>query len=969
VAEPRDFERHFAARANRPFGTPRTSSSLPPDPADFTGRQEALQTLDGILGQSEEDRPHAVIMEGMPGVGKTALTIHWAHTAADAFPDGYLYTDLRGDADLTAPTRDEVLWQILITLGIPGGQIPEAGNGRAQAYQERISGKRILIVLDNVRDEAQVKGLLPLSASSFTVMTSRSHLRQFANDDRVIMLKLGVLTPDEALDLVTTLVGPERVSREPGAAKDLVEICGYLPLALRIIAANLASSPGTELADGVAELERERLSALTLHTDPSITIRTTLDLSYRGLDEELRRTFRLLGLFPGRDITTKAAAALLDSYPEDAEILLAKLRLANLIDETAPGRYRFHDLLRDYARERADNDENPPDRQAAIHRLLTWYLTTARDQGDFLGQRRRRMDGPRVPRTATHPEDREHRLSWFEAERQNLVAITKQAAEQGEDRLTWELADAVYDFLQLRSYASDNVEVHRLGLAAAQRTGELTAQVYMYHHLSVIHKAMDQYDVAQDEAEKATKAAVRIDDRYFEAAARNNLAEVHYAMGRYDESLRIEEDVLAIRRSIGDQLGEAQTLNSIGRTQQALGRYEEAFQNVHAALAIRREIRDPFGEAETLDTLSRLYRIRSLYHRALECGDEALKIRRERGDRIGEGKSMQSLARVYRRLGLYGRAQEYAEQALEIMKNVGNEHGVAEAYATLGDIYLDSSREYDALDPYEQAMEIRRRIRDSRGISEGLLSLARAHRKLGDVERSLEDGQSALAISKRIGDRFGEARALDSQARAYPLVGEHDKALALARKALRIQRTIGDRRGEGNSLDNMAHIYCWMRRYGPALEFARQAFETLTEDGDRRGQAKALDTIARAQLALRRPDLAIDAARTATETWAELGDKRSLVETLGVLVSIAEGRNADPEQSGPATRRARNGRSLAGAFASGFGGIFDLFGPPEEFDATLPSFESALADAVHEQYAARGLAADDDTTRADHPAT
>ena len=937
---------------------PEASSRLPLDTPQFTGRAGVLTTLDTLLMLSQQDRPRGVIVEGMPGVGKTALAIHWAHTIEESFPDGYLYLDLRGDGDGAALIRDEVLRQALITLGIPSGQLPENEDARATAYREKISGKKILIILDNVHDEGQVKELLPSAWGPLTLMTSRNHLRELASSDKIMTIELGVLTPDESVELLTALVGEQRIADEPGAAKELAEVCGYLPLALRIVAANLARDPEAGLPEAVRDLEQAPLSALTLHDNPNITVRATLDLSYRGLDGDLRRTFRMLGLFEGHDISVEAAAAILDVYPEDAHQLLAKLRLANLIERTAPGRYRFHDLLRDYARERSGVEEEPAARQAAVHRLLTWYLTTAHDKGDFLGQRRRRMEGLPVRPVTTDLQDRENRLVWLEIERENLLVVTKQAASVGEHRLTWEIADAVYDFFKLRSYTADNIEVHRLGLTAAQLVRDLSAETYMRYHLSVIYRLQGQYRLAVEEAEQALTISRRLKNRYLEAAARNTLAEIRYVMGQYTESLLDAETALTIREEIGDRLGEAETLNSIGRIQRAVGRYSESFHNVEAALAIRQEIHDSLGEAEALDTLARLYRLSGAYTKALESGYKALKIRLEHGDRLGEGESLQGLARVHRRLGDYSQAEEYAIQALNIMEKVGSARGIAEVYATLGDIYLDISREPDALESYDAAIEIRTSIGDRRGISESLLSLARAYRKRGEFERSLTDARRALDISGDIGDRFGQARALDSLARTYQFTNQYDRALEYAEEALEIQRNIDDRRGEGNTLENIAEIYRRNNKYAPALAFAKSAHKVLVEDGDQRGQASALESIALVQLKRGRPKLAIEAARKAAEMWAKLGDHRGLTEALDVLVKVAATRRSviDIHLDGESRQQRQ---SLFYAFVNGFGGIFDFFDTAQPAAESLPSFESTLATDVHALCLAHGLIPED----------
>jgi tetratricopeptide (TPR) repeat protein len=967
-----DAGAYFPAGANGRPGRNGGNHGLPPDVTDFTGRGEALRTLDSILAQPGPDRPLAAVIEGMPGAGKTALTVHWANRARPDYPDGQLYINLRGQSDQAALTQDEALGQLLILLGMPGPQIPAAGALRRAAYQRRIAGHRLLIVLDNAAGEGQVRGLIPRAPGPLAVITSRNHLRDFARQPRSLTIKLGVLSPDEAVDLLTVIIGERRAADEPGAVKGLAEVCGYLPLALRIAAANLAADPHAPISDAVTDLETDRLSALTLQHDPAITVRTALGQSYRSLDRLLQRVFRLLGLFAGHDITADAAAALFGAYPEEAESLLTRLRLANLLESSGTGRYRLHDLLHEYAAELAANDQEDLRDQAA-GRLLTWYLTTAQETGEFLGQRRRSLAAdPQVPRAAADPQDREHRLAWFETERQNLTAAARQAAAAGEHRLAWELADALYDFLSLRSYSSDNLEVHRIGLSAARAAGHLPAQIYMRHHLSMIYRGLGQYPAAAREAGESLALSRKLADVYLGSAVRHNLAQIEYLTGNYGKSLRTAQGALRLRQDIGDLLGEAQTRNLIGRTLQALGRYPEALSSAQQALATRQQIGDRFGEGETLDALARLHRMSGAYSPALECGLQALAIRRELGDRAGEGESLQSLARVYRRQGNYPQAQEYARRALAIMVAVGHARGIAEAHATLGDIYLDSSRDADARRSYESALATRTEIGDQRGIADSQLSLARAYRRSGDHERSLEFARQARDISAAIGDRFGWARALDSEARAYQLMGQYARAAGCAQQALEITRAIGDRRGEGDALDNLSRICHRSGQQEKALEFAGRAFGILDGIGDRRGRAKALDSIARVSLDLARPEAAIDAARRAAETWAELGDRHSMAGTLEVLIRIAragapsragvppgpDGPDSPPRAARPRRRARRAGsphQRVLHSLADGFGGIFDLFGTGRALPPPLPSFEETLAGDVHQVCAAFGL--------------
>ena len=903
---------------------PEDASRVPAGPPNFIGRIDILNDLDSLLSQQPGEQPRTVVIEGMPGIGKTGLAVHWASVKRSEFADGAVFIDLRGFSTDSAINPAEAWRQLLISMGVPAHQIPDDYAARATMYHERLKNRDSLLILDNASGQDQVELLLPATSSPLAIITSRSHFREAEGRGFMRIYQLDVLSPEEATALLTSIIGEQRIQREPGAVKELIDICGYLPLALRIVAANLSRNPDAEISATVQELTAEPLTALSLDEAPNVAVRNTLDLSYRNLDDELKQTFRLLGLFPGRDVTAEAVAALTGTFLETAQASLLKLRLASMLEVSAPGRYRLHDLLHEFARECVSLEEDDADRFDAIERLLNWYLATARNLGGFLGRRRRGMTGGLpLGNTVADPDDWEMRLEWFEAERQNLVIAVRQADNVGSYSVAWELADALYDFLELRGFGSDNISVHRIGLSAAEHVGNLTAESYMRHHLAVIYRGLGRYDSAIKEAERSLRLNQSLHDRYAEAVVRNNIARIKYVTGDYLESLENAEIALSMRQEIGDRLGEAQTLNSLGRTLRALGRYPEALRVTLEALDIRQGINDHLGEAETLETLARLYRLLGWYEEALNCGNQALEMRRKLGDRLGEGESLQNLARVYRRLGSYSQARDYALRALKIMQDIGHRRGVAEAHATFGDIEVDSARTLDkALSSYRLSLEIRQEIGDQRGISESYLSIARALRKDGNYEESELNSLRSLNISQSIGDRFGEARTYDALARIYQLTGYSSRALDAAEKALEIRKEIGDLRGEGDTLDSIARIHRRTGEYHIALSYAEQAYDILRRIGDRRGQGKALDSIARIQLDEGELAKAIKTIRQAAETWSDIGDQRSLSKTLDLLEEIASFGATYAGKADTSTAPSKKWRS----FLDGVISIFDITG-------------------------------------------
>jgi DNA-binding SARP family transcriptional activator len=351
-------------------------AQLPADAAAFSGRQAELAQLDSHWsGQGERRSPAVVVIAGTAGVGKTALAVHWAHRVRDRFPDGQLYVDLRGWA-AGAPLRPiDALAGFLPALGVPAAEVPDQVEQAAALYRSLLAGRRMLVVLDNTRSPGQVRPLLPASPGCAVVLTSRDQLRGLIARDGAVRLDLDVLAPREARRLLTRLLGAERVDAEPEAEAELVRLCGYLPLALRIAAANLSGRPRTTVAAYAAELAGgDRLRALEAGEDTDAAVRVAFDRSYAALPAAARRLFRLLGLVPGAGIGPPAAAALAATDAAAAAALLDRLASAHLAGERAPNRYVLHGLLRRYAADRASAEDSPAEREAALGRLLDHYL-------------------------------------------------------------------------------------------------------------------------------------------------------------------------------------------------------------------------------------------------------------------------------------------------------------------------------------------------------------------------------------------------------------------------------------------------------------------------------------------------------------------------------------------------------------------------------------------------------------------
>ncbi|HKE97697.1 MAG TPA: serine/threonine-protein kinase [Actinomycetes bacterium] len=643
---------------------------LPAATDGLVARKRELHALMRLLDEPAGDRAVVATIVGTAGVGKTALAMHWANQVRDRFPDGHLQVDLRG-YDVGPPlTAEQALDGFLRALGVAGTGIPVGLDARAALYRSLLEGRRVLVVLDNASSSDQVRPLLPGSPGSVTVVTSRDRLSGLLTRDSAQPLPLELLPPQEANALLGQIVGAARVEAEPAAAAALARLCGRLPLALRIAAERAAASTSsTSLASLVAELsdERARLDLLAAERSERAAVRAVFSWSYQALPPEAARMFRLLGLHPGGDFGTGAVAALTGADPTRARRLLAVLTGAHLLEETEWDRYRFHDLLRLYAAERAA-EVPEAERAAALRQVLSWYLHTADAAAGVFSPMRLpvQLDPPveGVASALAPFTERARALEWCRIERANLVAATRHAARCGEDVVAWKLPALLWDFFSLHGYWADWIATHDVGLEAARRLG----------------------------------------DRYGEAWLENNLGNASRGLGRLDEALVHYHQALTLRRQIGHRPGEGWTRYNLGDTYRELGRFDEAVLHLDQALAISRELGQRWTEGYTLNMLGDTYRARGDLQAALDRYRQALRINQEIGHRRGEAPTLHGLADTYRQLDRPEEALGPYQQALTIRREIGDRRGEAHTLHSLADTYRQLDRPELALDPYREAL-------------------------------------------------------------------------------------------------------------------------------------------------------------------------------------------------------------------------------------------------------------------------
>ncbi|MFI5908623.1 BTAD domain-containing putative transcriptional regulator [Dactylosporangium sp. NPDC051541] len=658
---------------------PPVPAQLPPALPMFAGRSGVLAELDGLLAAMDTTAVVISAVSGMAGVGKTTLAVYWAHRVADRFPDGQLYLNLRGfDPDSPPMTSAEVLRQLLTAVGVAASRIAPDPDAQAAQWRGEMSGRRMLVLLDNVRDTAQVRPVLPGGPGTLVLVTGRGPLTGLAAAG-AHPVALDLLTPDEARDLLARRLGAERVASEPRAVDEIIARCARLPLALAIVAARAATRPHLPLAALVRQLRaaEDRLDVLSTD-DPRSDIRAVFACSYGALTAPAQRLFRLLGLHPGPDVAVSAAAGLAGLPVARTRALLAELSRANLVAEPAADRYSLHDLVREYAAELAHAADPDDDRRAAQHRLLDHYLHTAHAASGLLFRRLSISLGPARPgsRPQRLPDDRQA-LSWFAAEHPVLLAAIGHAARTGFDEHAWRLAYCLSAFLDLRGHWHDWAEAQQTALAAAGRLGDPGAQAQTLRQLAGAHTRLGRYAEAHTHLTRALELFGRAGDPGGQAQTHHNLGILLDSQGRLTESFDHAGRALALFRAIGSRKGEADALSMVGWLHAERGEYPPALACCTAALPMHVELGNRQGEADTWDSLGYTHHHTGDYAEAVHCYEQGLAVWRDLGDRYNEADLLGRLGETLHASGDPDEAGRAWHRALSILESLGHPDAAA----------------------------------------------------------------------------------------------------------------------------------------------------------------------------------------------------------------------------------------------------------------------------------------------------
>ncbi|MBB5959894.1 DNA-binding SARP family transcriptional activator/tetratricopeptide (TPR) repeat protein [Saccharothrix tamanrassetensis] len=740
---------------------PDVPDQLPPDVPGFVGRAEVVDRVARLVAPDETGTAvPIVVLTGVPGVGKTALAVRLAHRLRHRFPDGRLYADLRGHACGPPPAAVDVLTRFLRALGVPPEQIPVDPDEQSSLFRSLLAGRRMLLVLDNAAAPDQVRPLLPGAAGCPVLITSRDDLRGLIAVDGARRVAVDVLAKDEALALLRR-TGP--------AAEELAERCGYLPSTLAIAAAAVGDGPVARYVERLGD-------------------RGPAELAHADLPPAARRLFRLLGAVPGPDFTAEAAANAGDLSVGAAGALLARLAAARLL-RAHGGRYSFHD---EPARSAAGPAEDVA--QARI-RLLRFYVGAVDQCAELLYPDLMRLpatDGTavRLPRIETAARAR----AWLDAERANLTAAIRSAAEHGPAEVSWRLADGLRGYLWIGKHVTEWLTTARYGLDAAHEQR----------------------------------------DRAGEAAMRQNLGTLHWRLGDFDTSVAHYTRAVELHRASGDLASEAGVRGALGLVRLDAGDLAGARDDLETCLALHRESGGSRpGETGVLTGLGILAIDTGELAEAEELLGEALAVSTAQGVRAGEITARVLLGMTAQLLGEPRRALTQLAEALRLSRESGFRASTARALEAIASVRLDLGEHSTALALAEQALVELKDDGDQRVTTNVLVVMASANRGRNDLRTADEQFQQALTKARRIGFRFGEAKALVGLAAVRRLRGEPAEAKALCDQAVALTAWQGLRIIEGMARAELAAVHLAMGNHTAAAEEAERANAIRTRTGHR----------------------------------------------------------------------------------------------------------------------------------------
>jgi|HubBroStandDraft_1064217.scaffolds.fasta_scaffold07612_3 tetratricopeptide (TPR) repeat protein/DNA-binding XRE family transcriptional regulator len=797
-AASRSPARAYPAGAFSAGGVAAATRTLPRDTGAFTGREPELRVLLAAAGGAARSGRvvgiHAI--GGMAGVGKTTFAIHAAHQLAPKFPDGQVFLSLHAHTPGQRPVDPaDALASLLLTAGIAPSQIPPGLDERVRLWRDHVAGRRLLLLLDDAGGHEQVRPLLPGTAGSLVLITSRKHLTAL---DDAQAISLDTLPDRQAAELLIRLANRQDLAADDSLVREIVRLCGYLPLAVGMLAKQLQHHPAWTAADLAGELTTAR-DRLELMQAENVSVSAAFDLSYQDLTLDSKQLFRRLGMHPGAEIDVYAAAAL-----DGAELASTRRRLDILYDhyllaELAAGRYRLHDLVREHARALAASDQDS-DREAAIDRLIGYYVHVACAADQYLARRApAQAPQPQAPRAAPPPAyapalaSRTDAIAWMDRERTNNHAISMLAAERHRPEAVMALAAATHAFLRFRGHWDQALAQDATALELAWQTRDQRAEATARTNLGDMLLAMRDYPAATAQLREALGLylAWPDPDPLGEAGVRTELASAFYLAGDNRGAAADLARALELFRQLGDRRGEALVLSRLASVQLVTGDYGGAADGLTRALKLYRELGDRLGEAQALNDLGAVQHAMGDSDPASASLAQALAVYRELGDQLGVANALLDLAGVQQGTADRQAATAGLTTALDLYRDVGDRLGIANVLNLLGTIRQESGDLQAAARMLHDALDQYRDLGDPAGEAESLVNLGTVSLESGAVAEALGYFERARAIAGSVTSLPLTARALEGIGLGQVRQGRRAEGSAALAQALEIYQRIG----------------------------------------------------------------------------------------------------------------------------------------------------------------------------------
>ena len=761
--------------------------TLPPEPQEFVGRSEELALLAGEHG----DKPRVSVIEGMPGVGKTALAVRAARMVADHYPDGVFYLDLQAH-DPGAPSLDsaDALHRLLRMLGVPANQIPESIGERGALWRAQLSRRRAVVILDDAAQHDQVRPLLPAAGRNLVLITARRRLPDLDGAD---VLTLDVLSPDEAVALFARIAGLGSGGDEDVLAT-AAALCGRLPLAIQLTAGRLAQAEPRprSLADLVAELSRAP-ARIGDTSAASPEVLAAFELSYRALEPHHQRFFRRIGVSPCARVSRQSAAALGGSTLAEADRALRALSDHHLLVEVDDGQFRLHDLIREFASVRAEEEDSGSERRQAVGRLLDFYVHAADTADRVLQPFRHRMPAPvkNPPKASPALTTTGTAAAWLESEWRNILQLAQYAGRHEWKRQCADLTHLLAAFVDISGYWDEAIAAHTLALRAARDLDDEARIARASLELSVASQQTGRHEATLSLAEDAAAIYRSLGDDRGLAEALDQIGLVNQRAARSREALAYFSESGTLYGGATDQHGKAVALSHAGIACWHLGRYPDAMDHLREALSLYRDVGDRRGEAKTLNNLGKM-QLHCGYHRdALESYERSLRIFGEIGGAQNQAILYHNIGSVYHYKGSYEKGLGAYRHALAIYRAIGDLPDEADVLNDIGAIYQTAECYDEALIHYEQARLIAEDIGNLAHQVMALRGIADVRRGSGHCAEASGTYAAALALARQIGDPYEEAKALEGIAETMLSTHRPHEARIAFRQALDIFERLG----------------------------------------------------------------------------------------------------------------------------------------------------------------------------------